>query len=699
MSYATLLESERVNPQMLVVVRPYASMITGWTVFSGSVYRKAQTDQVISCSDSDGTLTVNTTTSLSAGQYYHDIENGYLYVRTSSGSSPAVKDFVAEIELYFGTYDAHWHRNPVDTSTRVVYYEPLVITTPSVFKGGQDASFGVFPTRSNTVSFSNLTHYFEPYLYAYSFNQAKIDLYHWLDSTGVGELAYNNIKKIFTGFCSNVTVTDGYVSIMILDSSDLFNNEWRNPTGDNFFTLTTFPNLDPVASGYPIRYVYGRVDGHVPINIDYVSKNYTTSDNRDWIVCNGTIATSPSVSTTVTGVSSTTTRTYVVSVAGLDVGDSVYMDHIGPGHQHGVTITAINRVSNYFDHAAIHSAMNSGDTVIRGFIGSVTIVQNNITYDAQYGRDYTVGNFSGTSIGFSFTTSLESNLGMASTLSPNDRVVCRVYGKTNAITLSGGGFGANDTEISNLTNPVVILFDVLKQIFSESELALTSFSTLESTRTDALGLVFPEFKSYKFPTFKDIISEICKTCLLKIYQDDDLKWAVSAIGPMASNTYSVTDDKILLDSYNYSFDYTRIYSDVLVSYDRNEVSLGTDSSQSHSRTLATSTVASRLHRVNKQYDFKCSYFRLADAETLASRLRYIYGDRLGTIQISSKNNLFSAEINGVLEIERQSIPGFSYVQGTNQTLDSVIVSIDKSLNSVKLVLDDQKGIEDNEASW
>ncbi len=700
MSYASLLALESTNAQMLAVIKPYIIHDT-WTVESGSVYVASSTyPTVISVTENGTSLTEAASSVLSAGEWYYEPESQLVYIRTSTSAAPSNFTIVLQFEVYFGTYDAHWHRVPTDNTTATVYYEPLIMQSPEINQGGADTVGGFLPTKASVLKLSNATHYFETLLYDVSFHKAPIDLYHWLDDSGQDELSTSNIKKVFTGYCGSIAMTGIDVDIQVLDSTDVFLEEWRNPTGSSFFSTTTFASLDVNQIGKPIKYVYGMVDGLVPTNIDSVKTNPTTSDNREWVACHGTKASMGSVSTTVTGASSTTTRTYVVTTNGLNVGDSVKMHHIGPGHEHYVTITAINRTSHYFDHEAIHSAMNASDPVTRECIGNVIIVQNGQAYRAQYDRDYTVTNFSGTTVGFTFSSSLESNLSMPATLSANDRVICRVYGKENDVTLSGSPLGSDDTQTNCLTDPGVILFDILKRILSESEIDLPSISALVTSRSDALGFSIPKSSSSNFPTYKDLIIDISQTCLLRIFPDNDLKWSVSEVGPLTTATEEVLEDQILQGSFRYTFDYNEIVSDIIVTYNRYELSdEASASGEKFTQVTYQNDVATYLHRVSRQKTVNSLYFKQDDAVDLSRRLAFMLSDRVGTLFLATKNNAFGAEVGEVAEVSRPSLPGFSWVQDTQTSRDLVIVALDKSLKNVKMTLNDQKGIEDNSGDW
>src|SRR4051812_32707194 len=123
MTYADLLESENVYSQYLVIMRP-RRMVTSasFVAVTGSIYSQSFDYGHVSNVFADGvSLTENADSSVASGEWFFDFDTNTIYVNT--GGSPAAVQFVLEYELYFGTFDAHWYRSPLDNTSRVVYYE------------------------------------------------------------------------------------------------------------------------------------------------------------------------------------------------------------------------------------------------------------------------------------------------------------------------------------------------------------------------------------------------------------------------------------------------------------------------------------------------------------------------------------------------------------------------------------------------
>lgn len=691
MTYLALLEEEGINAQYMVVMRP-ARRVVSFTLSSGSIYFNDFDFGYVSAIAVDGiSLTLHTSSTLSAGQFYYDHEAGRIYIRKTDSTAPDASDYiVVTYEIHAATFDAHWYRNPTDNTTTEVYFDPIISSVPEIKSSVTDVLFGLLPTLSTSIGLVNAEHFLEKHVYDSSFLNKEILVYHWLD-----ELETTNLKLVLRGRMGDVSYSGGRGSIRVFDTTDIFNKEFRSTGDAQFFNVTDFPRVDPQFIGKPIRTVYGRVDGFVPVNVDHTRDDPTTSDNRDWIVrANGAL--SHAVTATVTASpASTNTRTYLDSVVGLCVGDSIWLDKTTDEYRF---ITVVG--ANYIEHEALASgAATTGNTVKRGTVGNIEIIQNGVRYRAHYNRDWTESVHLSGALQFTLSSSLETSLSMPATLSSTDTVYARVYGKRNLVTLSGGAFGTNSAIYGNLTNAAVILFDILKtyQGLAESEINLTSFTTLLADVTDEIGFAIPASALDPYTKTKEVILRVMQSSLAKLYQDFDSKWKVSASGPIASTTKDITDDEIIRGSIDYAFDYSDVYSDFVVKYAIQEQSESTFTRSSSVRV--ESGYAKYVHGQSRTYETTSIHVDEAGAENLAEHLSFILGDRQGTYSLSTKNRFFDNIVADEISVTTEKLPGFEYNSDTERTRDFVISQIEKSLRRVKIKLTDQKGIQDNEASW
>ena len=695
--YSDLIQQENIDVQFLAIVSPKIKQ-SGFTLYSGSTYSKSFTMGHVSGVSIDGVALAEVLAlPLSAGQFYYDDDASVLYLRKSDSTSPASNFVVVTFDLYFGTKDEHWHQTPTDDSSRPVYYEAKIQKTPEFKLDVSDSLFGFQPIQTSSTAIINADHSLEKILYEASFSKARLRLFHALRNRPTDELKEENIRLVFDGQTRDVAFQDAIVTIETVSGEDVLSKEYRNKV-DSFYDTTNFPDLNPQDAGKPIRYVYGVVDGFVPVNVDYVAYDKaTTSDNRVWSAI-GEQTNLGSKTKTVGGGSHTTTRTYVTSISGLRIGDSVWLDRAS-GTDEFVTVTNVG--SNYIEHAAIASPMTNGDQVKRGFIGSVTIIQSQNTYKPMFGRDYndSPALASGCS-GFTFVNNFEATLGMT-VLTPNDQVFCRVYGRTNDVTLGGPSFGGNDSESGNLTNPVVIMLDLLKGAgITESQINASSFSSALAARSDALGFAIPKNYSDTMPDVKTILLQIISSSLLALYINDDLLWTLRAVGPVGASTESISDDEIIRKTFSGNLTYKDLISDVIVKYNYREKSDGTGNSLGVTDSQsAHSNVAKLLHGVSKSKELDSLHFKAADALKMANRHSYIFGERLGTLKLNAKNRLFGTEIGDIIEVDRSKLPGFDYDPDITNQRKIYVTSTNKTRTLITIQGDDQKGIEDNSGAW
>lgn len=709
MTYASLLSSEGIESQYLVVIKPRRLASVTWTLVSGTKYKQSFSfGEIVALSDDGTSQTQASSSSLSDGIWYHDTSDDFLYI--DIGSNPALSDIVYTYELYFGTFDAHFYRDPLDNSTRVVYFEPLITKSPQISQSSTDDLFGVLPTVTTSITISNTTQFIQEHVYESSFNNAEIKIYHYLD-----ELTVANTKLVAKGFCGNVNYRENETSIEVFDNRALFEKEFRHNIGLSFFATSALAGLDPDFEGKPIRKVYGVVDKFIPVNIDYNASNASSTNNRDWICTNPHNNLGSITATVPASPSSTVTRTYLASANGIVVGDSVKLNFTSGTYYR--IVTAVNKTgSHYIEHATVGGAnqAQTNDTVYRSFISKVTILRNGFApLVLLYGQDYTEYTDSTNKLcGFTLVDNFEASYSgsgeifQSNSNSPylqtTDIVFCRIYGHTNQETLSASPFGSNSTTTGTLTQAIVILYSLLKNnlSLSESQIDTGTFTTLQSTVTDEIGFAIPRKNGEDFPRYKEIISDILQTILIKFLIDDDNLYSLSVTAPMGAYTKSIEDDEILSDSFEYLFDYKDIISDVIVEYEPKEISATNQSGNVfYSKVTSTSNLATRLHDVTKQKSFQSLHFIESEAQTLADHLAFALGDRRGRIKFKTKNRFFDSQINDVVRISRDRQPGFSFVDGTNQNRDGVIVSAFKGLNEIVIEIDDQKGIEDNSGSW
>ena len=684
MTYAANLENEILPQQMLAVLSP-KRIVSAFTLVSGSVYSAVFDYGIITEVTIDGVaLTEGTTSSPASGEFYFDYANNLLYV----GDNPTSSMVVATYELYLGTYDAHWYRVPTDSTTTEVYFEPLIKSAPTVSSSVSDVIFGYLPIQSANLTASNATQFFNRHLYDSTFKNCSIKIYHC-----VGDFNTSSIRLVMNAIGGDVSFTDSEISFSLLDRAEYLNNEFRHADGVSYFTESRFPDIDPNFINRPIREVIGFAQGVVPVNISYVADSPTTSDNREWVV-KKSVGTEASVSTTVvTPISLSSTE--VADASGIRVGDQLLVNS-------SQMIVVRSIVGNTLTHstAVPGGVFLAGWTVTRGCISDVLIVQNGVQYRPILGagRHWTETTFADGTIGITFDTTLEVGLGLPNTLSPSDTVLVSVYGQKNSLTKGGVSFGSNDATYGTMANAHMVLYYLLKHAgITESEIDLDAF---DLSVTDALGFCVPASTTEDFPTYKTLVAQILQTTLCRFFQNNESKWSIVQTAPLGTASKSLASDEILKDSFSYQFDTSEIISDVFVEYGYQEIKESADLiSDYYSRVTSTSDVARYLHNVSTQKTFKSLHLKSSEAQTFAERLAFIFGDRRGIIKLNTTKRFFDSLLGDSHTISRERMPGSEYVEGVEVEKSGSVLESKKGLSSVELIIDDQKGIEDNSSGW
>jgi hypothetical protein len=681
LSYATLLSEEGIKANYLVILKP-DRIVTGWQSLGGNLFKVSFTLGHVIAVSQDGSALTEVFVSPSFGEFWWDFDNEELYINVNT---PGSSTMVVNYEIYSGTIGTHWYRIPTDDTTRTVYYEPLIIQPPNFKATLSDSLLGFLPSQSSSITIGNPEHNIEEHLYESSFNKKTVDVYHWLDDLDTG-----NIKLVISALGGNITYTLDRFSISLLDRIDIYDSEWRN-LNNSFYNTTDFPSIDPDKIGQPIRFVAGVADSILCTNLDYEADNPTTSTNRIWGAREGALN---AVAQTVSAApASTVTRTYLDDTDGLNIGDSVWLNKATDEY---VFITAVNRTgSEYIEHAALVSgAAAPGDTASRGTVAWVGIEQGGVQYKAFYIRDYTEA-VSNNVVQLNLLSGAEANLGI-NTLDSTEPIYARVYGDTNSATIGGSPFGSDSDNFSALTSPAVILYNILKSHIgiAESEINTASFQTLESDiGAEDIGFALPERQGDDFPTYKEVITKIITSNLIQLFLDNDGKWEVSVIKPLTTEDKTIQEDEVTLRSIRYNIRYDDLISDVIVSYNWQEFLDRSD------KETASSNTAIYLHGVSKQKTFETYLLESSDASTLADRYSFIFGDRQGSFHISSKNRFFDTLISDIINVEMTKLLGFAYDEDTLRSRDYDVISLDKGLRRVNMVLTDQKGVEDNSGSW
>ena len=626
------------------------------------------------------------------------IDDDYLYYIKSDVNDPFDFDegAVLRLEFCFATSDIQANSDPTDTATPVVQWFAGISDNPEIQQSVSDIFDGFSPSHSVSVGIADPDGVWLDIASRINFYGRPVKIHHL-----AGENTPSNFKLVYTGLIHNISLTDVRASISIAEANLEFERQAREEVSTTTGQATRYEHTPNVAVGTVLqRLVFGINDGHVPVCTDFNDTAPTTANNRTWYATQDAAAddfgVAASVSKTVVGGSSTTTRTFLNSAQGITVGDRLWFDR-AVGTDEYPTITAVNYVSNYVDHAALSGgAMTSGDTVKRGRIGFVQIVQDGVSYFAIYDRDFTE-----TVNGFTFKSTMEATVGLPATYSPKDRVTCRIYGNTNAVVVSGNAIGANDAETGNLTNPVSIIAWLMQFAGIKDADIDSSFDTVADLVTDRISFVHPVSYNGDDRTVKEIIGEILQESSLRLFKNRDQKWELQIVDQMGAEAYTVEDSDIVggtIDFANGIFDFA---TTATVRYGINEVSPHASAITGDRASFATSDIQAAIFetQASKTYKVDSHHFTAALALQYANRLAAYYGTRQGRATLSLRHGFLSLDIGDVLKIRRTRLPGFRYDGETLFEKKYRVIGLKRRLGQINLELDDQEAVEQNTTLW
>jgi hypothetical protein len=706
LTYAAAIEKEGQQGEYLVVLAPRRFVDGTWVGDISAQSIAFEHGHVIGLTQ-DGTPLIKWTSGLFLpGMFKYDDAAGLLTVCLGSDDANAFT-WVATYEIYVGTSDAAWYRDPTDAASGDAYYEPLIASAPQIAASVDEQIIGFLPAGSTSIALINAGGYFNRHVFDSSFNDCDVSIFHWVGKD-FAELDAADFRLVYRGLGSTVDWTDQQVTLQVLDRTNVFAREYRHAGGFNYYTdLVSASLLDPNFRNRPVRTVFGVVDGVQAVNFSYAEDLAALSNCFYFAEGGGPGLTANSWTGTVT-TGSTLTKTYLASTAGLRVDDDLFVSSHGAGDDFYITILTIGSDGGgpYITHADISPkvAAAAGYTPQRAAVGNVRVVQDGKLYRISHKYYSVTAPSSGRYIKlFVDNSNLVTDAVLPRFLGPADTVLCRIYGRANTETLGGSPFGSDSAASGNMSQGVVVLWKLLKEAvgLSENELDLDAFTALQSAVTDDVGFSLPFKTGDDFPLMRDVVAKFCQTLLLRIYLNSDLKWSVSRLAPLAASPTEVTDEEIVVGSIGATFDCTDLYSDIYVNYAPSEVDTRKETTGElvFSTVRSSSDVATWLHKTTRQKTFESMHFVEAQAQALADRLCFYYGDRRGTWRIKAKSRFLPTKVGDVLAVTRTRLPGFAFDESADRVRDLSTIATMRALNEIDITLDDQKGVEDNAGSW
>jgi hypothetical protein len=253
-------QNSPVSEKNILAIVEASKRIVGWSVHSGSVYKVAGSYEIVSSVEQNGTeLTLAASVgAITAGKYYNDFANGYLYLQTSDSANPNGKFIAVTQRLFFSNAPLSL---PYDLSTGTdVEWLPMIKDT-SEFGVELDTKdqLGIAIEGKGSIKFHNDFAYWQPRYEKLTFENQRVFIYSY--SRG---LPANQAKLLYRGRITAKTYSNTEVSFTL---NDVLNELRASPVLPNIEDYSG----EQVSDSYKLykqRTIYGYVAGFRPTNID-----------------------------------------------------------------------------------------------------------------------------------------------------------------------------------------------------------------------------------------------------------------------------------------------------------------------------------------------------------------------------------------------------------------------------------------------
>ena len=696
MSYASNRNLDIVEVTHLAVIKP-RTRVTNWVLVGGTIYKAATIYDYVSKIVVNGSgLTKASSSSVSTNQYYFEQTTKTIYI--DIGVVPDVSKYViATFEMFFGESPMYFNRIPTDSASDVVFFEALLKKMPSKRLSLSDSVFGFFPSQSTAIELVASSGEVLPFLNSASFNNAEVSLYQCL-----GVINNSNFALIHSSIARGVSVSDESLSIELVDKTSVLDGQFQGAYNDSSCSSEN-------DVGKLIPYVYGRVEGirgifHGPAGGNPTSAMVMRNRSIELAKLNNLWTERGSEPKSHTN---TSTRTHVPTYT-VTVGDFVSLTDLTLGshtRQAIVKVTAIGAEGNgaqYVEHASI-TAFPSFSYIQTSCIARVELIQDGKLYEGSAVSIWPIIYTSDT-VAVTINAGTATTLGAPRAITNDDTISFRVYGMNTIPSHPVSGplipFNAG---YDCLSNPVAIIYDILanRLLVDPNDIDGAQFETLAADFQDEyLGFSIPAESSNQFPTVKEIITQILATSLLKLTLNAVGKWTIAKVQPVTSTTRTIGSEDILENSFSYNMNYDEIASEIIVKYGFREVSDDpNDPTPKEKTSVYTNPAARYLHEIDKQKEFKSLHMNSTQADRLARRLSYIFGERTGKISVKAGRSQIDSQVGDTSQVQRLKMPGFAYDAVTVWPQNGVVSELEQQESTVQLTIDDQKGIQDNLSNW
>ncbi len=262
-NYSTLVNERSSLKFFLIRIKPARDISSDLVLFSGTTYQMTLNVPTVPNLEVNGVAyTKVSSLTPSSSQFYFNDDTKLL--RVNFGAALTSQIVVAYYYLFM-TNDIYKRamENPFDLTGSFYDYDPRIASDPDFEISQQNVMFGTISISSTSLELKNQDNYFQQYLTDNdSFYNKEIIFWHCLNDV-------NNNVLTYKGFVTNYSLSkDNLILEIDSDFKALLKTKFSTDTFDNsFFTLASFPKLDPSLDFTPVTRYYCRVSPH-EINSD-----------------------------------------------------------------------------------------------------------------------------------------------------------------------------------------------------------------------------------------------------------------------------------------------------------------------------------------------------------------------------------------------------------------------------------------------
>lgn len=594
-----------------------------------------------------------------------------------------------------------------------VFWNGMIAEPIEIRRSVPDGFTGFVPVEVSPLVINLDGEVFEPYLARISWKASTVEIWEC-----VGNLETDNVSKVFTGRLGDATWTDTQLTVSMTDNAVLLEVQATTPAIDKE------AGHDPKFHGRAMPYIFGDTGWVRGVVLDYKGDSPTTSDNRKWAFC--AEASSGKVAIQVAS---------IVSGNKFQPTTASHRRLVGANNSpaNGNQIDRVQRTTGGATNSNVQDSDSTGITLggssSVGNVWTRNTIQTLVFYKLDGSTTKATQEIGGTHVSEANYDSMvcaelastfdASILGLGGALNPDDwLVLARLRGPADAVTIDGTFLDPDEDHNGNFTAAQAIVW-MLENAggFATTDFDLASFQALMAARgSEAVNMVEPYDSTEPLISLRDCVGRLLAKATAIAFFNANGKLVVKPRAAFGTADYSVTDSDIVGEPefFVVNTDVAKVQNPIqgamLVSGPNNSRSspLTTDPISENlddgdrAKALQTGTV----YTWNEALGFaEISTFEVGatvdeEFEGIRRAGDFYSFPRLG-VKLTLGGEFLDLEPGDVIEIQRERLPGFSYVAGTIRSKKFFVTSVTRADGFVTIEGDDQAGVEwyKNESRW